>query len=57
MWRVSLADSSDRSFDNVGGGILDDMLTMIKRHFVITVRGAIPGQFSASTDVVRPRWN
>lgn len=40
-----LPDYADRFFDNVGGEILDNMLTMVERHGMITVCGAIAGSW------------
>jgi NADPH-dependent curcumin reductase CurA len=39
-----LPDYADRFFDNVGGKILDTMLTLVKKHGMISVCGAIAGE-------------
>ncbi|WVW80514.1 hypothetical protein I302_102498 [Kwoniella bestiolae CBS 10118] len=41
--KTLLPDYADRFFDNVGGEILDTMLTLVKRHGHVTVCGAISG--------------
>ncbi|WWC96604.1 hypothetical protein V866_003473 [Kwoniella sp. B9012] len=38
-----LPDYADRFFDNVGGEILDNMLTLMKRHGFVSICGAIAG--------------
>jgi len=48
QWRDELShllpDYADRFFDNVGGEILDAMLTLVKTHGMISICGAIAGQ-------------
>lgn len=41
---AALPDYADRYFDNVGGDILNEMLSLIKRHGKIIACGAISGE-------------